>query len=343
MSVRAIVSMAVGLALLYLLFTAGAPFLLALVVAIFMEPLILMLMRSFRLPRFIAATLTSTVFTVVLIGLMVLLGVKVVAELIDFWNKVPQYVGDANLFVQDTIADIELYYTSLSSDTKSQLQNWISTFSNSISSLVTSISTSFVTFAKGIPGLFIFFIVFLVAVYLFSYSLHTLKDTFLTLFESKSRQQVDNVLSSLRRSIFGFLRSQLILSLMTYVITLVGLLFLDLKYPLAIALLIVCVDLLPILGTGAILIPWAAYLLGTGDTYTGAGLVVLFLLITIFRRVVEPKILGDAVGIGALSALISLYVGFKLVGVIGVFLGPMVVIIYTAAREAGLLQTKIKL
>ncbi len=247
MSVRAIVSMAVGLALLYLLFTAGAPFLLALVVAIFMEPLILMLMRSFRLPRFIAATLTSTVFTVVLIGLMVLLGVKVVAELIDFWNKVPQYVGDANLFVQDTIADIELYYTSLSSDTKSQLQNWISTFSNSISSLVTSISTSFVTFAKGIPGLFIFFIVFLVAVYLFSYSLHTLKDTFLTLFESKSRQQVDNVLSSLRRSIFGFLRSQLILSLMTYVITLVGLLFLDLKYPLAIALLIVCVDLLPIL------------------------------------------------------------------------------------------------
>lgn len=177
MSVRAIVSMAVGLALLYLLFTAGAPFLLALVVAIFMEPLILMLMRSFRLPRFIAATLTSTVFTVVLIGLMVLLGVKVVAELIDFWNKVPQYVGDANLFVQDTIADIELYYTSLSSDTKSQLQNWISTFSNSISSLVTSISTSFVTFAKGIPGLFIFFIVFLVAVYLFSYSLHTLKDT----------------------------------------------------------------------------------------------------------------------------------------------------------------------
>lgn len=84
-------------------------------------------------------------------------------------------------------------------------------------------------------------------------------------------------------------------------------------------------------------------MLGTGDTYTGAGLVVLFLLITIFRRVVEPKILGDAVGIGALSALISLYVGFKLVGVIGVFLGPMVVIIYTAAREAGLLQTKIKL
>ncbi|MBJ6362157.1 sporulation integral membrane protein YtvI [Paenibacillus sp. GCM10012307] len=343
MSVRAIVSAAVGLALLYLLFTAGAPFLLALVVAIFMEPLIMLLMRSFRLPRFIAATLTSTVFTIVLIGLMVLLGVKVVAELIDFWNKVPQYVGDANLFVQDTIADIELYYTSLSPDTKSQLQSWISTFSNSISSLVTGVSTSFVAFAKGIPGLFIFFIVFLVAVYLFSYSLHTLKGTFLTLFDSKSREQVDNVLSSLRRSIFGFLRSQLILSLMTYVITLVGLLFLDLKYPLAIALLIVCVDLLPILGTGAVLIPWAAYLLGTGDTYTGAGLVVLFLLITIFRRVVEPKILGDAVGIGALSALISLYVGFKLVGVIGVFLGPMVVIIYTAAREAGLLQTKIKL
>ncbi|WP_270164847.1 sporulation integral membrane protein YtvI [Paenibacillus sp. SYP-B4298] len=343
MSVRAMVTAGVGLALLYLLFTAGAPFLLALVVAIFLEPLVQLLMHSLHLKRAAAATITSTLFTLLLLGLIVLLGVKVIAELIDFWNKVPHYIGTANMVMQDTIAGMELYYTRLTPDTQSQLQSWLSTFSNSISSLVTGISASFVSFAKGIPGLFIFFTVFIVAVYLLGYSLHTLKIAFLSFFELKSRQQVNEVLDSLRRSIFGFLRSQLILSMLTYIMTLIGLLFLDLKYPLAIALLIVFVDLLPILGTGAVLIPWAAYLLGTGDSYTGVGLLLLFLLITIFRRVVEPKILGDAVGISALSALVSLYVGFKLAGVIGVFIGPMVVIIFTAAREAGLLQTKIKL
>jgi predicted PurR-regulated permease PerM len=63
----------------------------------------------------------------------------------------------------------------------------------------------------------------------------------------------------------------------------------------------------------------------------------------VVRRIVEPKILGDAVGIGALSALISLYVGYQLVGVVGVFLGPIVIIVFTALRKAGLLDFKIKL
>src|SRR5690606_15621433 len=158
-----------------------------------------------------------------------------------------------------------------------------------------------------------------------------------------SRGKVDEVLQNLRKSIFGFLRSQLILSVLTYIITLGGFLILGVKYALAIALLVVIVDIMPILGTGSVLVPWASYLILTGDWYTGIGLIVLFLVITVFRRVVEPKILGDSVGIGALSALISLYVGFKLVGVIGVFIGPLVVIIYMAARKAGLFQTKIKL
>jgi sporulation integral membrane protein YtvI len=147
----------------------------------------------------------------------------------------------------------------------------------------------------------------------------------------------------LKKSIFGFLRSQFILSALTYIISLVGLLVLDVKYPLAIALLIIIVDIMPILGTGSVLVPWGTYLALTGNAFTGVGLIILFLFITVFRRIVEPKILGDSVGIGSLSALISLYVGFKLVGVIGVFIGPLVVIIYMAARRAGLFQMKIKL
>ncbi|XEC96436.1 sporulation integral membrane protein YtvI [Paenibacillus tarimensis] len=342
MSIKGLITIGVGLTLLYLLFTVGAPFMLALVVAIFMEPFTQLLIR-FRMNRFVAATISSTVFTVLLIGIMALLGVKVVAELIAFWDKVPQYVGDANIYVQETIANIEIYYSRLSPDAAAQLESWISTLSTSITGMVTGISGAFVNFAKSIPGLFIFFIVFLVAIYMFSYSLNTMKATFLSLFDEKSRGQVDDVLQNLRKSIFGFLRSQIILSIMTYVLSLVGLLILGVKYPLAIALLIVLVDILPILGTGSVLVPWAAYLLLTGDLFTGFGLIVLFLVITVFRRVVEPKVLGDAVGIGALPALISLYVGFKLVGVIGVFIGPIVVIIYIAARRAGLFQTKISL
>ncbi|WP_337098985.1 sporulation integral membrane protein YtvI [Paenibacillus sp. YIM B09110] len=343
MSIKTLVFIAVGLLLLYLLFTVGAPFLLALIVAIFLEPLNQLFMTKFRMNRLVAATISSTIFSIGLIGLIALLGVKIVAEIIAFFKKVPKYFEDANGIVQDLMDQADSIYQHLSPDAVSQVESWMKGLTDNLTSMVGSLSNTVISFASSIPGMFIFFIVFLVAVYMFSFSLNTMKASVLSLFEEKSRQQVDDVLGNLRKSIFGFLRSQIILSALTYVISLIGLLILGIKYPLAIALLIIVVDILPILGTGSVLVPWGTYLAITGDLYTGIGLFVLFLVITVFRRIIEPKILGDAVGIGSLSALISLYVGFKLVGVIGVFLGPLVIIIYMAARKAGLFQTKLKL
>ncbi|MBO9600385.1 MAG: sporulation integral membrane protein YtvI, partial [Cohnella sp.] len=184
--------------------------------------------------------------------------------------------------------------------------------------------------------------VYLVAVYLFALSLPMMKASFLGLFDDKSKDQVEEVLGSLRRSVFGFLRAQLLLSVVTYILSFVGLLIIGTSYPLAIALLIVVVDILPVLGTGSVLVPWAVYQLVTGDIFTGIGLIILFLVITVVRRIIEPKILGDAVGIGSLSALISLYVGYELVGIVGVFLGPIIVIVISAMRKAGLFEFKIK-
>ncbi|MFS0727275.1 sporulation integral membrane protein YtvI [Paenibacillus sp. 1P07SE] len=343
MSLRALVMVVVGLILLYLLFTAGAPFMLALVVAIFLDPFIERFVRLGRMNRVGAGVLASSLFTVMLLGTILVLGAKVIAELVAFWERVPEYASDASRYAQEAFSQLQTYYSGLSPETTAQLERWLSSFSSSVTGMVSTISVSFVNFAAGIPGLFIFFIVFLVAVYLFSFSLPALKAAFLSFFDDNSREQVDAVLQNLRRSIFGFLRAQLALSVMTYLISLVGLLILGVKYPLAIALLIVLVDILPILGTGSVLMPWAAYLIATGQSSTGMGLIVLFLVITVIRRIIEPKVLGDAVGISALAALISLYVGFKLVGIVGVFLGPLVVIIYMAARKAGLFQVKIKL
>ncbi|RJX37860.1 sporulation integral membrane protein YtvI [Paenibacillus pinisoli] len=343
MSIRAIVLIAVGLLLIYLMFTVGAPFLLALVVAIFLEPLNGFFMKRLKVNRLVAAIISSTLFTVILIGLIVLLGIKIIAELIAFLEKVPHYFENASEYVDQLLVDARGLYQNLPPDAVATLENYLMKLTDTITSMVGKLSSTVVAFASTLPGMFIFFIVFLVAVYMFSFSLNTMKATVLSFFDESSRSQVDQVLNNLKKSIFGFLRSQIILSGLTYIISLAGLLILDVKYPMAIALLIIVVDILPILGTGSVLVPWASYLLLTGDLYTGIGLIVLFLFITVFRRIIEPKILGDSVGIGALSALISLYVGFKLVGVIGVFIGPLVVIIYMAARQAGLFQQKIKL
>lgn len=343
MPLRIVLLMAFALVFLYLLFTVGAPFLLALVVAIFLEPLTQLMIRKLRMNRLAASTVSSSIFTVLLLGLMALIGIKVINELTTFMRNVPSYLQSASEYIRDLLEKAQSLSTSGADPLPGQLEKWITQATGALTNLSNTIVGYLAGYASGIPDFFIFLIVFLVAVYLFTLSLPMMKTSFLSLFDDGSRDQVEQVLVSLRKSVFGFLRAQLLLSVVTYIISFIGLLIIGTGYPLAIALLIVVVDILPVLGTGSVLVPWAAYLFVTGDMFMAIGLLLLFLVITVVRRIIEPKILGDAVGIGALSALISLYVGYELVGLIGVFLGPIVVIVFMAARKAGLLDFKIKL
>lgn len=347
MSFKSIFLAVAGLLFLYGLFTVGFPFLLALIIAIFLEPLVQLFMKIPRMSRVGAATLVCSLFTISVLGLMYLIGLKVISEFLAFLKKLPNYLTDANELIQKTVIDMQKQYDQLPDDVVSQIQSGtnsgISALIDSLNSLLGNISGSFFALAKAIPNLFIFFIVFVVALFLTSYSLTSLKGAFLSLFEEKSRDKIAEVLLNLRNAIFGFIRAQAIISFLTYIVALIGLLVLDVNFALAIALLIIIVDILPILGTGSVLVPWAVYTILSGNSFQGIGLIVLFGVITIFRRMIEPKILGDSIGIGALSTLISLYVGFKLVGIVGLFLGPIVVIIYVAMRKVGLLNIKIKL
>lgn len=264
-------------------------------------------------------------------------------EVVIFVEKLPRYFSNFSGITESWLGQLRKSYENLPPDVVGQIEQFTNSIIDWLSSLAMSLSGKLGTALSALPSMFVFFIVFVVAVYMLSFSLNTLKSSVLSFFHEDSRDKVDSVLESLRKSIFGFLRSQIILSAMTYVLSLVGLLILGVKYPLAIALLIIIVDILPILGTGSVLVPWAVYCLFVGDYFTAIGLVLLFLVITVFRRTVEPKVLGDAVGISALSVLISLYVGLELVGVIGVFLGPLVVIVYSACKKAGIIPTSIKL
>jgi sporulation integral membrane protein YtvI len=193
----------------------------------------------------------------------------------------------------------------------------------------------------AIPGFLLVSIVYLMGLFLISHDLPRLRAGFMRIFTNSARQKVELVFSQLSRATIGFLRAQLILSLVTFFLSVIGLLLLQVKYAAVLAFLIVLVDILPILGTGSILVPWAVYNFITGSSSLAVGLLVLFAVITVVRRIIEPKILGASLGISALAALASLYLGFQLMGVFGLILGPALVIVFEALRKAGFLKFKI--
>lgn len=139
------------------------------------------------------------------------------------------------------------------------------------------------------------------------------------------------------------MKAQLILSLLTFVLAYIGLSVLRVDFSLIMAIIIVIVDILPILGTGSVLVPWAIYAFSQGQTNLGIGFVVLFLVITVVRRAVEPKIMSSNMGISPLAALISMFIGLKMVGIWGLFLGPAVVILFETLRRANIIKINIKI
>lgn len=102
---------------------------------------------------------------------------------------------------------------------------------------------------------------------------------------------------------------------------------LNIKYPLLAALGIGFVDALPILGSGTAMIPWAVISAINGDIQLALAVIILWVIMSIIRQFAEPRVVSKHIGIHPIFTLIAMYTGFKMIGVLGMFIGPIVLII----------------
>src|SRR5690625_8011015 len=109
-------------------------------------------------------------------------------------------------------------------------------------------------------------------------------------------------------------------------------------HALTIAMIVWIAEILPYFGSGTILIPWFLYLFFTGDISMGIGLAVVYGVTVAVRQMLEPKILSSSMNLNALAVLISLFAGLKLFGVVGVFLGPLILVIFVIFIDLGVVR-----
>lgn len=128
-------------------------------------------------------------------------------------------------------------------------------------------------------------------------------------------------------SIFKIAKGYLLLMLLTFAELFIGLLALRVKHALILAMLISFVDILPVFGTGTVLVPWGSSALLLGESRFGIGLLILYAAIILVRNFAEPKIIGEQIGINPLFTLIFMFIGAKLSGLVGMIIFPMVFII----------------
>lgn len=134
-------------------------------------------------------------------------------------------------------------------------------------------------------------------------------------------------------SVLGkYLKAEAILVLISFIISLIGLYIfkfagLNISYPFLFAIGIGFVDALPIFGSGTVMLPWAVISACNGDIKLGMWILILWIIMSVIRQFIEPRIVGNHIGIHPIFTLIAMYTGFRVSGVLGLFIGPIALII----------------
>lgn len=328
------------------------PFLIAWLIAIFLEPSIRWLERRIRLPRWAGVTvmlvfMLSIVFSVIIFIVAEL--VQELARLADFLPKLLNQVGQLflNPFAQDGSSMNKIMETVQSFLAKNpqhqkgiqdSIQENLGIITDKITETITNILTGIGTFLSDLPYLLTVLVFITLATFFISLDLHKIKNRWIQFIPLKVQSAGRLVFDDIRKALFGFVRAQATLISISGLIMLFGLLILGVKYPFTMSVLIAIVDLLPYLGVGSVLIPWITYLFLIGDVELAIGLIIVYAIILVTRQVLEPKLVASNVGLDPLLTLIALFIGLKLFGFIGLIIGPVVTVIMIALYRARVFQ-----
>ena len=126
--------------------------------------------------------------------------------------------------------------------------------------------------------------------------------------------------------------------LLTFFELTIGLHILGIENALVIAFLIAIFDVLPVLGTGGIMLPWILISFLNNQVKTGVGLLILYLVITVIRNIIEPKIVGKQIGLHPLLMLMCMYLGARLFGFLGIFILPILILIVQNLNDTGIIH-----
>lgn len=331
--------------LIYYTLPYFTPFIFAFLIALLLEPFNMWLMKRFKAKRAIAVNLSYFLFLGGSTLLTYFISTKIIREAVDLLKYIQRNIPTIQGWFSQLFQKINDFILILPPEMGTQIEQSYTNFIHQLSNvnLLSSLSIQTFNLTAAIPNFFIVLLLFFISLYMMNLNLTNIKKQFYSYFKDSSRKKLEVVLGDLRGATVGFLQAQVILSTITYLVSLSGLAFLGVRYAMALALLIIIVDILPILGTGSVLVPWGIFSLTQGNMFLGFGLIILFIGITVLRRIIEPKILGERIGLSSLTTLICIWVGFKALGVLGIFLGPLLLILYKACVKAKVIQYRFKI
>lgn len=322
------------------------PILLAWLTAILLEPLIQWLQKYIKSDnRIYSVGIVFTGYLAIISGSVYIAATQLIKQAIKWIYQFPHYAIQMQDFMEHFLDDFHLLIVDipqnhlLIQEMERQAQ-WVTDKAIHMAQNVIPVLTAWI---QSVPSFIVVTFVYLLAFFLFSLDMPRISQAFYRFFQDESANKLRYVFGKLQKVMTGFLKAQLFISSITFIVTYVCLLFLIPKQALLIAVIVWFIDLIPFVASGIVLVPWIIYLYFVGNTVLALKLIILVGVLFILRRMVEPKIMGDQIGLPALPTLLSIYFGLCFMGLKGLILGPILVIAVKSAAEAGMFNTDFKI
>ena len=308
------------------------PFLIAFIISLLIEPAIRYLMKKFNLTRRMSSIIIFLLVFSIIIGTLTWGIIALISESTNLLQALNIYIDKAYTQIQETIGKMSITKISISKNVSNLVQESSQNILLKISGWLTEFLTKLINIITSMPTIAIYAVITILSLYFICTDRIYILDLMEHHMPSKWTQKISLHIKEITKNLGGYLKAEATLILVSFSILVIGLYILkfvgmSVKYPLLIALGIAFIDALPILGAGTVMVPWAILLALNGDLKLGISIIVLWIIMSVVRQLLEPKIVSGKIGIHPIFTLIAMYTGFKVIGVMGILVGPIILII----------------
>ncbi len=344
---------AIVLGILYLAVVKALPLIMPFIIAFIFASVLQRPIRAVhkkipKLSKGLIGGIFVTIVLIVLIGVIVFAGIQITSYVTDFVKSIAGRIKDLPAYLisfrNTLIRMVENWPEAISSKVIEFINKYMSSDvlqSIDIQGLLTGALGGVWGVAKNVPSIAFATIISIISCYFMVGSYDNVIRFISAQFTRRNRTLVRDTKHAFSDTICKYVVAYLKIICITFIELLISLSILKLcklyngGYIIIIALVIAVVDILPVLGTGSIVAPWAVYCFIRSNIGLGIGLLVMWAVISVVRQYIEPKLVGKQVGLNPLVTIMGMYIGLKLLGAIGMFLVPISIIVIKALQSDG--------
>lgn len=300
------------------------PFVIGWVIAMIANPLVRFLESRVRIVRKHSSMMIVVVVLAAIIGLGYFLISRLFWQAFELAKDLPELYDRASADFRDIFLRFDDIFRILPANVQQAWQDFAGSVGQTLSFLVQKIASPTVevagSVAKGIPNALVNVVVTILSSYFFIAERDKIIEFWRRYLPQGGGKYYHYMKDDAKKLIGGYFLAQFKIMFVVAAILVAGFLILGIDYAFLLAILVSLLDFLPLFGTGTVLIPWAIVKLLSADYALAVGLALLYVLTQVVRQVIQPKIVGDTMGLPPLMTLIFLYLGFKLHGISGMIL-----------------------